>query len=675
MATNIEEQSDLQFDEPAHSPPTVWVEKVLVQDRPDRLEGPDRLGAALWSPQRAVDGRDVYANMREVKPGDLVLHLTDNDAITGLSVVAAPLDDTFKGIPGTAWADRPCYRVDLRDFRSFDPPLRREWFFGDPEIGERLRGVSGQPRRRGLFFNGKLELNQGAYLTEAPPTLVSALDAAYVRHTGEHIPGLPTVLQGGAALEEEDGLGERAPAAPVERRRSWVYAPGEQAKYWDEFYQDGIMALGWDDVGDFAPLGTLDDFRKALDIAYGSEKNQGQNARMCFDFTRTMQPGDVVYVKRGRSTFIGRGIVEGDYQFAQNRPQFTHIRKVRWTARGEWSWPDLLPMKALTEWTSSPLVLEKLEDLVSEVSTETSRRLPPTAPAAERQLYSEDDALADVFMPRDEFKKLVGTWSAKKNLVLQGAPGVGKTFVARRLAYTLMGYRDPTRVRTVQFHQSYGYEDFVQGYRPTGDGFSLRDGVFLNFCTRALADPKERYVFIIDEINRGNLSKILGELMLLIEPDKRSPEWAVKLAYAEKAEERFYVPENVYILGMMNTADRSLALIDYALRRRFAFATLIPAFGQDAFRRHLLANAVDEGTADRIIERMSALNEAIAGDTANLGHGYCIGHSFFTPMDRDGEHGAAWYNAIIETEIIPLLEEYWFDQLDKVSLWRGRLLA
>lgn len=215
----------------------------------------------------------------------------------------------------------------------------------------------------------------------------------------------------------------------------------------------------------------------------------------------------------------------------------------------------------------------------------------------------------------------------------------------------------------------------MQGYRPTGHGFSLRDGVFLNFCTRALADPSERHVFIIDEINRGNLSKILGELMLLIEPDKRSSEWAVKLAYAEKAEERFYVPENVYILGMMNTADRSLAVVDYALRRRFAFATVTPAFGQEAFRRHLLANAVDGDTVDRVIERMTALNEAIASDAANLGRGYCIGHSFFTPTDGDGEHGDAWYKAIIGVEIIPLLEEYWFDQPDKVNQWRARLLA
>jgi DNA polymerase III delta prime subunit len=331
-------------------------------------------------------------------------------------------------------------------------------------------------------------------------------------------------------------------------------------------------------------------------------------------------------------------------------------------------------MKALTEWTNSPALLEKVESLVTEMSSGAAAPLPPQKPAAERQSYSIDDALSGLFIPKDTFTRLVETWKSKKNLILQGAPGVGKTFVARRLAYALMGYKDPTRVRTVQFHQSYGYEDFVLGYRPSKTGFSLREGVFLNFCARALEDPAEVYVLIIDEINRGNLSKILGELMLLIEPDKRGPDWAVKLAYAENAEERFYVPSNVFILGMMNTADRSLAVVDYALRRRFAFATIQPAYGEEAFRSHLLACGVAEVTASQLIDRMMALNDAIAADTTNLGRGYCIGHSFFTPADANGERGADWYKAVVETEIVPLLQEYWFDQPDKVAQWRARLL-
>ena len=337
LSNNPREPANSPTDESARLLPTFWVEKTIVQDRPDRIDGPDRLGAALWSPQRAADGRDIYANMRDVRVGDVVLHLTDNDAITGSSVVAEPLDTGFGGVQGTKWSGGLCYRIALRDFRSFDPPLRREWFIGDPEIGQRLRALSVQPRGRGLFFNSKLELNQGAYLTEAPPPLVAALDAAYLTHTGEHIPGLPTAYQDIAAEDEEEDLGVRETQKLAAQRRSWVYSPGRKAVYWDEFYQDGIMALGWDGIGDFRHLETIQAFRQALEENPGSEKDQGQNARMCFDFAHTMRPGDIVYAKRGRNTFVGRGIVEGEYRHDPSRRNYTNLRAVRWTARGSGS--------------------------------------------------------------------------------------------------------------------------------------------------------------------------------------------------------------------------------------------------------------------------------------------------------------------------------------------------
>jgi MoxR-like ATPase len=278
-------------------------------------------------------------------------------------------------------------------------------------------------------------------------------------------------------------------------------------------------------------------------------------------------------------------------------------------------------------------------------------------------------------MEEDAFRRALAIWRQKKNLILQGAPGVGKSFIARRLAYALMGYRDPSRVRTVQFHQSYSYEDFVQGYRPSRDGLILQQGVFLEFCEKALADPNEIYVFTIDEINRGNLSKILGELMLLIEPDKRSSEWATKLAYAPAAEERFYVPPNVFLLGMMNTADRSLSFVDYALRRRFGFVTLGPEYTSDNFRQHLLKKGASAEMVDRIVGRMSSLNEDIAADKTNLGPGFCIGHSFFCLAAADETLDEKWYQRVVSAEIVPLLEEYWFDNAARTDEWRDRLLA
>lgn len=299
----------------------------------------------------------------------------------------------------------------------------------------------------------------------------------------------------------------------------------------------------------------------------------------------------------------------------------------------------------------------------------------PATIAWDPDAYSIDEALDSLFLSREEFERILRLWQTKKNMVLQGAPGVGKSFVARRLAYALMDRKDPSRIEAVQFHQSYGYEDFVQGYRPTeGGGFELRDGVFYRFCEIARADPGRPHVFLIDEINRGNLSKIFGELMLLIEPDKRSPDWAARLAYARSDEDRFYVPENVFLLGMMNTADRSLSMVDYALRRRFGFVTLEPAFGNPRFETYLAAQGVPASTISRIVGGMSELNAAIADDKVNLGPGYRIGHSFFVPSQAMGTLDG-WFEQVIDAEIGPLLDEYWFDDAAKADEWRSRLLS
>ena len=468
--------------------------------------------------------------------------------------------------------------------------------------------------------------------------------------------------------EVEPEIAIELPVFDPAERRFWALAAGAGHTEWLDFQMNSIAAIGWDELGDLTAYDSKQEIAEKLAEIYNRKDHPKNDSLACWEFGHVMNPGDIVFVKSGMSEILGYGLVLSDYLFDSSRERYNHVRKVRWISNTQSAVANgNIPRKTLTEITDrdSLDIIKKAggyidpEDDDDEVEPMFSEE------------YSVEDALAEVFLDEDEFEEILQNLREKKNVILQGAPGVGKSFVAKRLAYVLAGNKRSDRSTCVQFHQSYSYEDFIQGFRPNGEGaFTLKNGPFLRFCETALLHQSETFVFIIDEINRGNLSKIFGELMLLIEPDKRDKDYAIPLLYSEAA---FFVPPNVHIIGLMNTADRSLALVDYALRRRFRFHTLEPKFESVRFAEVLNSAGADEALIARIRRSMNALNEEIR-EQVGLGRGYCIGHSYFCPqagqMCDDN-----WFQRVVNGDIVPLLEEYWFDSPDKVSVLKTALLS
>ena len=441
----------------------------------------------------------------------------------------------------------------------------------------------------------------------------------------------------------------------------WVFAPGEGAKMWDKFYEEGIMAIGWKEIGDIRNYQNRNQIMDELIQKYDLEKKPTNDSLCLWQFANEVKVGDIIFAKRGMNELIGQGVVESDYAFEEERGHYPHIRKVKWEEKGEWPFGNSayrLPMKTLTNITNYKEFVTNIKNTINGEDSDEPINL--------YKEYNEENFLNEVYISKEDYRTLKKLLLNKKNLILQGAPGVGKTFMAKRLAYSIMGVKDVDRVMMVQFHQSYSYEDFVEGYRPSKEHFELRKGSFYKFCKKAEVDDENDYFFIIDEINRGNLSKIFGELFMLIENDKRGEKNKIQLLYSD---ELFYIPKNVHIIGLMNTADRSLAMIDYALRRRFAFFDLKPGFSSDGFDSY--KSNINHPIFDEIINVMEELNLSIKDDET-LGEGFRIGHSYFCNLDEEDDVEEK-LKYIVEYEIIPLLKEYWFDEPSKVEEWSNRL--
>ena len=434
----------------------------------------------------------------------------------------------------------------------------------------------------------------------------------------------------------------------------WIYSPGDNASMWEEFYNLGIMGIGWDELNNLKNFTSKKEIKERMKKIYDPIYPYTNDAHCLWQFARDMKVGDIVFAKKGRHKIVGKGVVASDYFYDNKRKSYRHVRKVNWQKKGEWEHPGQAVIKTLTCISSYPDYVKQLLDLfVEDIGKEIPEQREIKYP-----IYTKDDSLNEVYMDEDTYNTLTELIEVKSNIILQGPPGVGKTFSAKRLAYSIMGEKDTSRVTLVQFHQSYSYEDFIQGYRPSKDGFELVNGVFYNFCKQAEEDNERPYFFIIDEINRGNLSKILGEMMMLIEKDKRGEK--IKMLYSN---EWFSVPSNLRIIGMMNTADRSLALMDYALRRRFAFFDFKPAFSSEGFKNYLQEK--NSSKLNKLISMVESLNEDISNDES-LGEGFKIGHSYFC---IDNDITDEWLKSVVNYEIIPLIKEYWFDEPSKVKDW------
>lgn len=455
---------------------------------------------------------------------------------------------------------------------------------------------------------------------------------------------------------QRKGKGKAVADDDVDSIHYWIYSPGDVAMYWNEFYESGIMSIGWDLLGDLSSYGSKNEMRKKLRELNNSDSSFKNAVHATWQFVNEMKPGDIVFAKKGMHQIVGRGIVTSEYEYDSTKAH-KNVRHVNWTHKGEWEHPGKAVMKTLTDITPYSDYVEKLNALFESESIDDIEEIEVTYPT-----YSMENFLDEVFMSEENYTTLVNLIKTKKNVILQGSPGVGKTYVAKRLAYSIMGEKDKERVTMLQFHQSYSYEDFIMGFRPSEEGFELKTGAFYDFCKVAEIDSDNDYFFIIDEINRGNLSKIFGELFMLIENDKRDVE--IQLLYSD---EKFSVPANVHIIGMMNTADRGLAMLDYALRRRFAFYEMKPGFKTEGFQRYQseLANS----KFDKLIQCVENLNAVIAIDES-LGEGFIIGHSFFCNLNDSIEQNL---NSILEFELIPLLKEYWFDEPSKVNDWASTL--
>ncbi len=436
----------------------------------------------------------------------------------------------------------------------------------------------------------------------------------------------------------------------------WLFV-FEEKKHWNYCLKNSCITLDWCNIGDLSAHSSSAEILEQMK-RYNPDSNFSGKDVSAWSFCKSIKCSDIVFAKLVNDCFLGRGRVISEYRYLDDVD-----KEYRHTIGIEWNGINRIECDYYKE-ASFLQNISRDKKAISFLNYEYGYF---DAYSKILKKYTKADFLNDVFIDETKYESIIRLLERKKNLIIQGAPGVGKTYLAQKLAYSIIGGIDENRVKMIQFHQSYSYEDFIIGYRPADDEkkqFEKKKGVFLEFCEKAKQDSDHKYFFIIDEINRGNLSKIFGELLMLLESDKRNQK--IQLLYSN---DLFYIPSNLYLIGLMNTADRSLALMDNALRRRFAFVEILPAFTSEGFKS--LQGKIENTTYNNLINCIIEINKSIENDNS-LGRGFCIGHSYFIPNDIN-EVTEQWISDVVNYEIIPLLEEYWFDSPQELVRWTNEL--
>lgn len=452
---------------------------------------------------------------------------------------------------------------------------------------------------------------------------------------------------------------------------------------WARMREEGIVSVGWNDIGDLSEVERTsagkDHVRQLIDSHYPNHPSAvTRGANQLFAFATRVRVGDTVVAMEG-GTVLGIAEVTGDYYYAAG-PGFAHRRPVRWLSLETWKLPKPEGLRTTFVPLKSNLVnlveIARHVDMVGEAAAPREDRRPRPAASSTGTSVAAPQPLTGLLA------RIQSALHRKGQIILYGPPGTGKTYWAMAAMQELaarswfaQSYAELTDQQRTQleldgalaqctFHPAYGYEDFLVGYRPAVHGgnltFESKKGVFAQVCERALREPDKKFFLLIDEINRGDIPRIFGELITLLEKDKRGHRVLIPML-----SEPFVVPPNVNVIGTMNTADRSIVLLDAALRRRFAFLELMPD-------SRVLRGVRIEGLPLR--PWFEELNRRVLAHAGRDARNLQVGHSYFmsgAQAIRDTER----FTEVLRDDVVPLLQEYCYNDFEALAQILGTTLV